>query len=252
MGNIIAVVNQKGGVGKTTTVINLASYLGRMNYRVLIVDIDPQGNATSGVGINKVNVKASTTELLRGQTTIKQSAVTIERGVDIIPTEQSLAALELELVSVEAREFRLKQALQRCIYDYVLIDCPPSLSLLTVNALTAADSVLIPVQTEFYALEGLGQLLEVVGLIRNGLNPELELVGVVLTMFDSRTTLAEQVRREVINHFGDKVFDSVIPRNVRLAEAPSYGKSISNYDKWSKGAKAYKALARELQKRITP
>ncbi len=251
MGHIIAVVNQKGGVGKTTTVINLASYLGKLKKTVLIIDIDPQGNATSGLGINKNLVSGSTTEFLLGHMTLKQAVVQVEPKVDIVPTGQSLAALELELVNVQAREFKLKQALQGCKYDYVLIDCPPSLSLLTVNALTAADSVLIPVQTEFYALEGLSQLLEIVGLIKKGLNPDLELLGVVLTMYDSRTTLSEQVRLEVANHFGDKVFNTVIPRNVRLAEAPSYGKSISSYDKWSKGAKSYKALAKEFQRRTT-
>lgn len=246
---IIAVLNQKGGVGKTTTVLNLAIYLKKLNQSVLVVDIDPQGNATSGLGVNKQLITASTKELMLGASPIDQIVLHVEGGVHLIPTSQTLAALEMELANSEGREFRLRRALERSNYDYIIIDCPPSLSLLTVNALTAADSILIPVQAEYYALEGLSQLLEVVQLVKSGLNPNIELLGVLLTMFDRRNTLAEQVKAEVENHFGTKVFTTVVPRNVRLAEAPSYGKTINSYDKRSKGAKAYHALAKEVHKR---
>ncbi len=250
MGHIIAVINQKGGVGKTTTVINLASFLKRLNQSVLVVDIDPQGNATSGLGVDKQLLEGSIKELLLNERPLEQVVVHAADGIHLIPTNQSLAASELDLVNLERREFRLKQYLERSNYDYVIIDCPPSLSLLTVNALTAADSILIPVQAEYYALEGLGQLLEVFQLVKNGLNPNIELLGVLLTMYDKRTALSEQVRLEVKNHFGDKLFTTVIPRNVRLAEAPSFGKTINSYDKWSKGARAYSSLAKEVHKRV--
>ena len=250
MGHVIAVLNQKGGVGKTTTVINLAAYLKKLNKSVLVVDIDPQGNATSGLGVNKQQINASTREVMLGHNQLGQVIVQVEDGIHLVPTGQALAALELELVTLQEREFRLKRALQYSKYDYIIIDCPPSLSLLTVNALTAADSIIIPVQAEYYALEGLSQLLEVVQLIKSGLNPNLELLGVLLTMYDSRTSLSDQVKAEVKQYFGPKVFDTVVPRNVRLAEAPSYGKSINNYDKWSKGAKAYKTLAKEVHNRV--
>lgn len=251
MSHVIAVLNQKGGVGKTTTVINLASYLKKLNKSVLIVDIDPQGNATSGLGVNKHQISYSTKELMLGAQPVEKIVLQVEDGVHLIPTAQTLAALELELVNAEEREFRLRRALERSKYDYIIIDCPPSLSLLTVNALTAADSIIIPVQTEYYALEGLSQLLEVVQLVKSGLNPDLEVLGVLLTMFDSRTSLAEQVKAEVENHFGAKVFTTVVPRNVRLAEAPSYGQPISSYDKWSKGARAYRSLAKEVHQRAS-
>ncbi|MGH7234630.1 MAG: ParA family protein [Candidatus Saccharimonadales bacterium] len=247
--HIIAVINQKGGVGKTTTVVNLAIYLKKLNKKVLVVDIDPQGNATTGLGVDKQLITASTKELMLGARPIDQIVLHAEGGVHLIPTSQELASLEIELVDRPDREFRLRRALERSNYDYILIDCPPSLSLLTVNALTAADSILIPVQAEYYALEGLSQLLEVVELIKRGLNPNIELLGVLLTMYDRRTTLAEQVRAEVEKHFGDKVFTTVVPRNVRLAEAPSYGMTIHGYDKWSKGARAYHALAKEVHSR---
>ncbi len=250
MGHIIAVLNQKGGVGKTTTVINLAAYLKKMNKSVLVIDIDPQGNATSGLGVNKQLLSITTKELLKGSHTVDKVVLQVNDNIHLIPTDQTLAALEIELVNSGEREFRLKRALERSNYDYIIIDCPPSLSLLTINALTAADSILIPVQTEYYALEGLSQLLEVVQLVRNGLNPNLELLGVLLTMYDGRTILAEQVKAEIVAHFGNKVFDTVVPRNVRLAEAPSYGKTINTYDKWSKGARAYRALAREVHQRV--
>ncbi len=248
--HIIAVLNQKGGVGKTTTVVNLAIFLRKLNKSVLVVDIDPQGNATSGLGVDKQLIAASTKELMLGAKPFEQIVLHAEGGVHLIPTSQSLAALEIELVNGADREFRLRRALERSNYDYTIIDCPPSLSLLTVNALTAADSIIIPVQTEYYALEGLSQLLEVVQLIKNGLNPNIELLGVLLTMYDKRTTLAEQVKAEVEKHFGNKVFTTVVPRNVRLAEAPSYGMTIYSYDKWSKGARAYLSLAKEVHNRV--
>lgn len=251
MGYSIAVINQKGGVGKTTTVVNLAAYLAKLKYRVLVVDIDPQGNATSGLGVNKQDVNLGTKELILGNISLEQAILNVQEGIYLIPTEQSLATLELQLAQYKDREYKLRQGLQYSDYDYIIIDCPPALSLLTVNALTAADGVLIPVQTEYYALEGLSQLLEVIQLVRNGLNPDLDLLGVLLTMYDSRTSLSEQVKTEVLNYFGDKVFTTLIPRNVRLAEAPSHGKTINNYDKWSKGARAYRQLAKEVQQRLS-
>jgi chromosome partitioning protein len=253
MGHIIAVLNQKGGVGKTTTAINLATYLARGGSKtVLLVDLDPQGNATSGLGIDKQSIKVGTYEVLLGRKGLDSAIVPVpeEDNVYLLPTGQGLAAAELDLVDITEREFALKRALAKSSHDYVVIDCPPALSLLTVNALTAATSLLIPVQSEYYALEGLTQLLEVTQQVRQGLNPHLELLGVLLTMFDSRTSLSEQVKGEVAQYFGDKVFETVIPRNVRLAEAPSHGRSIAAYDKWSKGARAYKQLAKEVSKRL--
>jgi len=252
MGHIIAILNQKGGVGKTTTAINLATYLAKMGSQVLLVDLDPQGNATSGLGLAKQDIAAGTYELLLASKTIDQVILPVPNEPDlyIVPTGQGLAAAELELVNVPDRERSLKRALASSTHDYVIIDCPPALSLLTVNALTAATSLLIPVQSEYYALEGLTQLLEVTQQVRQGLNPNLELLGVLLTMYDSRTSLSEQVKVEVAQYFNDKVFETVIPRNVRLAEAPSHGQAISSYDKWSKGARAYKQLAKEVHKRL--
>jgi chromosome partitioning protein len=252
MGHIIAVLNQKGGVGKTTTAINLASYLARTGKSVLVVDLDPQGNATSGLGIDKQTIKIGTYDVLLGRKGLANAIVAVpeEDNVYLLPTGQGLAAAELDLVDIPEREFSLKRSLTKSTHDYVIIDCPPALSLLTVNALTAATSLLIPVQSEYYALEGLTQLLEVTQQVRQGLNPHLELLGVLLTMFDSRTSLSEQVKGEVAQYFGDKVFETVIPRNVRLAEAPSHGRSIAAYDKWSKGARAYKQLAKEVSRRL--
>ncbi len=251
MAHVIAILNQKGGVGKTTTAINLAAYLTIQGSSVLLVDLDPQANSTSGLGAQHPEGEPGTYELLIGNSDLKAAAKPLSANLHIVPTDARLAALEVELVEQSQREYALKRALANAErYDYVLIDCPPALSLLTVNALTAADSLLIPVQAEYYALEGLSQLLQVVQMVRSGLNPSLELLGVVLTMYDNRTTLSSQVKQEVERHFGDKVFDVVIPRNVRLAEAPSHGKAIAEYDKWSKGARAYKQLAKEVHKRV--
>lgn len=245
---IIAVTNQKGGVGKTTTTINLGAYLARAGKTVLLCDLDPQGNATSGLGINKSALSQKTVyELLRGEAMLTQIIQpTNQKNLFILPTGTELAASEVELVGANNREFVLKQAMANLTFDYVLIDCPPSLSLLTINALTAADKVLIPVQTEFYALEGLGQLIDLVQRVRASVNPHLELLGLVMTMYDARTTLSGAVQSELLKHFGQKVFATHIPRNIRLAEAPSYGKTIAEHDKWSKGARSYKALAKEL------
>lgn len=251
MAHIIAILNQKGGVGKTTTSINLAAYLSKLDKTVLLVDLDPQGNATSGLGINKHEITGGTYEVLLNKAALDAAIIDVpnDNNLFLLPTGQNLAAAELELVDQPEREFALKKALANASHDYIIIDCPPALSLLTINALTAATSLLIPVQSEYYALEGLTQLLEITQQVRQGLNPKLELLGVLLTMYDSRTSLSEQVKGEVAQYFGEKVFNTVIPRNVRLAEAPSHGKPISSYDKWSKGAKAYKQLAKEVDKR---
>lgn len=250
--HIIAILNQKGGVGKTTTTTNVGAYLAKMGKHVLIVDADPQGNASSGLGLEKTELHETLSDVLYGEADIhKVVQETSVEKLDILPTDGRLASFEVDLASTADRENILKQKL--CVlvdYDYVLIDCPPALGLLTVNALTAADSVLIPVQAEYYALEGLSQLLQVMQQIRSGLNPQLELLGVAVTMFDKRTSLSEQVYDEVGKHFGDKLFKTVIPRNVRLAEAPSFGKVIADHDKWSKGARAYKALAKEVHERV--
>jgi chromosome partitioning protein len=247
MTHTIAILNQKGGVGKTTTAINLAAYLQKMGKSVLLVDLDPQGNATSGLGLDKTGVDGGTYELLLGHIDLTQAVKPVQNGgFYIVPTNANLAAVEVELVNKPEREYSLKNALKTATYDYVLIDCPPALGLLTINALTAADSMLIPVQAEYYALEGLGQLLQVFQSVRQSLNPQLEIMGVVVTMFDSRTSLSDQVLTEVKKHFSDKLFTTVIPRNVRLAEAPSYGQPILQHDKWSKGARAYKQLAKEV------
>lgn len=250
MRQIIAVLNQKGGVGKTTTVIDLAAYLSKMGKSVLVVDIDPQGNATSGLGQSK-DASSTIYDVLVNNAPLGEAVINTDEGdVSLVPANSDLAGAEVELVSSEGREQRLKRALTHASHDYVLVDCPPSLGLLSVNALVAADWVLIPVQAEYYALEGLTQLLATVQRVRDGVNPNLELLGVVVTMFDGRTSLSENVYKELKKHFGSKLFNTVIPRNVRLAEAPSHGKSILEHDKWSRGARAYKALAKEIDKHV--
>ena len=247
MTKIIAIANQKGGVGKTTTTINLGAYLAAGKSRVLIVDLDPQGNTSSGLGIAKNELKTDLYDVIVDGIAAEQVAVpTAIKNLSVLPASPILAAAEIELVKAQRREFRLKTALKDLPYDYIIIDCPPSLGILTINGLVAAQELIIPVQAEFYALEGLGQLVQTVQRVRKSLNPELNLMGVLLTMHNGRTTLSAQVHEEVIRHFPDKVFETIIPRNVRLAEAPSYGKPISDYDKWSKGAKAYKSLAKEV------
>lgn len=248
----IAVTNQKGGVGKTTSAINIAYYLAKEGQRVLLVDLDPQGNASSGLGIDKEDLEATTGEVLL-QTTELAVAVkaTDYKGLSILPTTSHLANVEAELANLPNKFTRLKTALQSVDgYDVVIIDCPPSLSLLTINGLIAAKFVILPVQAEFYALEGLGQLLETMKLVRKGMNTGLELLGVLPTMMDSRTTLSNQVHQEIVKHFGDKVFQTAIPRNIRLAEAPSHGVPVGAYDRWSKGARAYKAVAKEIEQRL--
>lgn len=250
MSNIIAILNQKGGVGKTTTTINLAAYLAKAGHSVLIVDSDPQGNATSGLGVHK-DGDATTYQVLLGLTKIQDATQeTSITGITILPANTNLAAAETELVQQQGRETKLREALTGLQYDYVLIDCPPALSLLTINALVAANWLLIPVQAEYYALEGLGQLMDVFQRVKQTMNPNLNLLGVLVTMYDSRTSLAEQVVKELQKYFGASVFSTQIPRNVRLAEAPSYGKPISEHDKWSKGARAYKQFSKEVIKRV--
>ena len=252
MGQTIACANQKGGVGKTTTVVNLGCYLALAGERVLVVDLDPQGNATSGIGLDRNTIERSVYDAVIDGARIGDLTVPGPlEGLDVVPSAIALAGAEVELAPLEGRERRLDRLISDIStdYDYVLVDCPPSLGLLTVNALTAADSVLIPLQCEYYALEGLTQLLATVDLIRDHLNPELALKGVVLTMYDSRTNLSGAVAAEVRRHLGDRVFDTVIPRNVRLSEAPSYGQPISQYAPDSTGAAAYAALAAELRAR---
>lgn len=245
----IAVANQKGGVGKTTTVINLAAYLADAGQRVLAVDSDPQGNTTTGLGIDKSMIDASLYEVLIGDQTVVDALLpTSVVGLHLVPGALDLAGAEVELLNESDRAMRLRRAIHPIVdrYDYVFIDCPPSLGVLTINALAAADAVLIPLQCEFFALEGLAQLLSTIDLVRTRINPELELEGLVLTMYDGRTNLAQQVAEEVRSHFGEKVFRSVIPRTVRLSEAPSYGQPILRYDPRSKAAEVYRSLAKEM------
>ena len=253
MGKAIAIFNQKGGVGKTTTNINLGACLAMKGKKVLILDIDPQGNTTSGIGIKKKTLDYTVYDLLIDDNFDTRSAIipTAIEGLDIIPASVDLAGAEIELVQIDGREKRLKNAIDkvRDSYDYIFIDCPPSLGLLTINSLTAVERVLIPLQCEFYALEGVSQLMNTIELVKRGLNPGLEIEGVILSMFDGRTNLSAQVVQEVKRYFGDKVYSTVIPRNIRLAEAPGYGMAITQYDPKSKGAEAYIEFADEFLER---
>ena len=251
MARIIAVANQKGGVGKTTTAVNLAAALARTPKRVLLVDLDAQGNATMGSGVDKREVAASTCDLLLGEATATDVRVRTQEDFDLLPGNIDLTAAEIQLMEREDREQRLKLALQplRGEYDYIVIDCPPALSLLTLNALTAADSVIVPMQCEYYALEGLSALLETIDALRARINPALEVEGVLRTMFDVRNNLANAVSAQLTEYFGDKVFRTIVPRNVRLAEAPSHGQSIVGYDRASRGSVAYLGLAGEIIRR---
>jgi chromosome partitioning protein len=249
MGKIISIVNQKGGVGKTTTAVNLCAYLAYLGKNILLVDIDPQANATSGIGINHKELPHGVYEALIGEKPIYSIIKhTLQERFKVAPSTISLAGAGIELVNMEEREYRLAKILAEIKneYDYIIIDGPPSLGLLTVNSLVAADEILIPIQSEYFALEGLGQLLDTIGLVQNNLKPELGIMGAVITMFDKRNRLSTSVMNELYQYFPNKVFRSIIPRSVRLAEAPSYGRSILHYDPKSKGGRAYERLAREM------
>lgn len=254
---ILAITNQKGGVGKTTTCVNLAASLASHGKRVLLIDLDPQGNASTGSGIDKAHLKYSIYHVLIAEKSLKEVIVRSEKGgFDIAPSNRDLAGAEVELVNELARETRLKVALAKLAltddaeaYDYVLLDCPPALNLVTVNALTAANAVMIPMQCEYYALEGLSDLVNTIKKVRAHLNPTLEIEGLLRTLFDNRNMLANQVSAQLIGHFGEKVYKTIIPRNIRLAEAPSYGLTVLSYDKNSKGAVAYMELAQEIMQK---
>ncbi len=249
MGRIIAVANQKGGVGKTTTSINLSSCLAEKGKKILVIDTDPQGNTTSGFGVDKNNVENTIYELILGECSIRDAIIReVIPNVSIIPTNVNLAAAEIELIGVEKKEYLLRNEVDyiRDEYDFIIIDCPPSLNMLTINAMTTAGSVLVPIQCEYYALEGLSQLIHTINLVKARLNPELDMEGVVFTMYDMRTNLSAQVVENVKANLNHKIFNTLIPRNVRLAEAPSFGMPINIYDPKSAGAEAYRSLAQEI------
>jgi chromosome partitioning protein len=249
MGKTIAIVNQKGGVGKSTTAVNLGAGLAETGKKVLLIDLDPQGNASSGLGVEKSELEYTSYDLLiESESVFRVIMETETENLDLIPANIELAGAEIELVSIMSRESRLKKSLVEINdnYDYIIIDCPPSLGLLTLNALTAADSVMVPIQCEYYAMEGLGQLMNTIELVRKNLNPDLRIEGVLMTMYDARTNLSEQVIEEVEEYFSDLMFKTIIPRNVRLSEAPSFGRSILEYSSNSKGAEAYRKLAEEV------
>ncbi len=251
MGKIIAVVNQKGGVGKTTTAVNLTAALHDLGLKVLLCDFDPQANATSGLGLDKRKIKHSVYDVTIGQVKVQDAIVQTKFG-DVLPSAADLAGATVELINEERRERRLSEALEqvRSQYDVIFIDCPPSLEMLTLNGLCAADSILVPVQCEYFALEGLSDLMSTLRTVKRRMNPRLEIFGVALTMFDGRTNFSTQVAQEVRRHFPGKVFSTVIPRNIRLAEAPSHGIPVTAYDKFSRGAKAYKAMAEEIKNKL--
>ena len=249
MGKAIAITNQKGGVGKTTTAINLSAAMAAMGKKILVIDTDPQGNMTSGFGINKNEIENTVYELMLGSCSTEEAIIkNVKEGIDMIASNVNLAAVEIELIDDKNRNYILRNEVEwvKDKYDYIIIDCPPSLSMLTVNAMTTADTVLVPIQCEFYALEGLSQLIHTVNMVKNGLNPKLDMEGIVFTMYDSRTNLSAQVVENVKSRIQTKVYETVIPRNVRLAEAPSYGQPITEYDPKSAGAEAYANLAKEV------
>lgn len=249
---VLAITNQKGGVGKTTTAVNLAASLAQEGRRVLLIDLDPQGNATTGAGIFKREALPTVYQVLLGQVSLAQACLETEFGFSVLPANRELAGAEVEVVDLERREFRLRDALQDEPFDFVLIDCPPALNMLTVNGLVAADSVVIPMQCEYYALEGLSDLVETLKKVRAHLNPRLEIEGLLRTMYNPQSTLTQQVSSELERHFGNKVYNTIVPRNVRLAEAPSYGKPVLAFDRSSRGAQAYLALAQEMLGRMLP
>ena len=251
MVKILAVTNQKGGVGKTTTSVNLSACLADLGQRVLMIDLDPQGNATTGCGVVKRVALPTVYQILIGRSTLAQARIRTEFGFDILPANRELAGAEVELIEIEGREHRLREALAPVLgdYDFILMDCPPALNMLTVNGLVAAHAVMIPMQCEYYALEGLTDLVATLKKVRANLNAQLEIEGLLRTLFDPRSTLTQQVSGELVEHFGAKVYRTIIPRNVRLAEAPSYGKPVIAFDRSSRGAQAYQALAQEMLER---
>ena len=251
MAKILAVTNQKGGVGKTTTAVNLSACLADLGQRVLMIDLDPQGNATTGSGVVKREALPTVYQILIGRATLVEARIRTDFGFDILPANRELAGAEVDLIEMDGREYRLRDALAPVLddYDFILMDCPPALNMLTVNGLVAADAVIIPMQCEYYALEGLTDLVATLKKVRANLNAKLEIEGLLRTLFDPRSTLTQQVSGELVNHFGSKVYRTIIPRNVRLAEAPSYGKPVTAFDRLSKGAQAYTALAQELMER---